>query len=265
MARSESPHQAFSRAGLARHHDARQLIDLRVFRSGNVYRHTRGLEALERRRAGAPAGGLPWAPRSLPQVIIWLNGTFGVGKTTTAESLLEALPDARLFDTEDVGHLLRPMLKSTPVEDFQEWPPWRSLIVDVATRVLGYSAGILVVPQTVLVEHYWDEISAGLASAGIAVHHVNLHADRATLSRRIEADGALPAGVRQWRLAHLDAYEQSLTWLRGKGQLVDTSTLTPTEVASAISAAAQVSKGLARPAGRGSRRAHPMSWRRPGR
>jgi hypothetical protein len=41
-------------------------------------------------------------------VIIWLNGTFGAGKTTTAAELLTLLPGSRLFDPETVGFMLRP-------------------------------------------------------------------------------------------------------------------------------------------------------------
>jgi adenylylsulfate kinase-like enzyme len=33
-------------------------------------------------------------------VIVWLNGAFGMGKTTTAAELLSLLPDARQFDPE---------------------------------------------------------------------------------------------------------------------------------------------------------------------
>ncbi|SEC34411.1 hypothetical protein SAMN04489727_3418 [Amycolatopsis tolypomycina] len=39
-------------------------------------------------------------------MIVWLNGTFGAGKTTTAAELARLL-GARTFDTEFVGYLLR--------------------------------------------------------------------------------------------------------------------------------------------------------------
>ena len=43
--------------------------------------------------------------------MIWINGTFGVGKTTTAEALVEAEPALRLFDPEAVGYMLMHVLK----------------------------------------------------------------------------------------------------------------------------------------------------------
>ena len=40
-------------------------------------------------------------------MIVWLNGAFGAGKTSTAKELLQLLPNARLYDPEHVGFLLR--------------------------------------------------------------------------------------------------------------------------------------------------------------
>jgi hypothetical protein len=48
-------------------------------------------------------------------VIIWLNGGFGAGKTTLGEELRRRLPDAVLYDPEDVGLMPRAD-KLTPAE-----------------------------------------------------------------------------------------------------------------------------------------------------
>jgi hypothetical protein len=39
-------------------------------------------------------------------VIVWLNGAFGVGKTTTVLQLPALVPGSRLFDPETVGYML---------------------------------------------------------------------------------------------------------------------------------------------------------------
>lgn len=165
-------------------------------------------------------------------MIVWLNGTFGVGKSTTSELLAKTLPGARLFDAETVGDLLAPILSDVPCEDFQEWDPWRGLVVETAARVLDFVGGTLVLPQTVLVERYWDEIAAGLDARGIPVHHFVLHAAEEKLVRRIQNDGTNPNS--SWRLGHLRAYQEALPWLREKGQIVETDSLTPQQVAEAI-------------------------------
>ncbi len=56
-------------------------------------------------------------------MIIWLNGGFGAGKTTLAEELHRRLPDAVVYDPEDVGLMLWKWMP--PNGDFQHLPSWR--------------------------------------------------------------------------------------------------------------------------------------------
>lgn len=168
-------------------------------------------------------------------MIVWVNGTFGVGKTTTSKELVSQLPQSRIFDSEYVGYMLQHVLESVPVKDFQEWSPWRPLVVETASRVLDYVGGVLVVPQSVLVELYWLEIRTGLEKAGIPVRHFVLHAERDTITQRIESDTEV-TGARQWRLDHLDAYEEARPWLSREAEVINTTGIAPTQVAQLIAA-----------------------------
>ncbi|MCX4851639.1 AAA family ATPase [Streptomyces sp. NBC_00893] len=167
-------------------------------------------------------------------MIIWLNGTFGAGKTTTAKELTSRIPSSRLFDAEKVGEMLWHVL-GVPEGDFQDFPPWRGLVVETARQVLDYVGGTLVVTQTVLVEQYWREIHEGLTEAGIAVHHFLLDSDQDTLVERIETD-TKPESVsaRQWRLDHLAEYERARTWLHREAQVIDTTDVVPSCVAEIV-------------------------------
>jgi thymidylate kinase len=165
-------------------------------------------------------------------MIVWLNGTFGAGKTTTARLLVRALPQARIFDTETVGYMLEHVL-TEPVEDFQDNRPWRTLVVRTAVEVLNHVGGTLVIPQTVLNEGYAEEIFGGLAAEGVKTHHFVLHVDRDELVRRITEDQE-EAGARQWRLDHVERYEAARTWLSEKGTVVDTTAKGPQEVVALI-------------------------------
>ncbi|WP_433436166.1 ATP-binding protein [Nonomuraea sp. CA-141351] len=166
-------------------------------------------------------------------MIVWLNGTFGAGKTSTANELIPLIPGARYFDPEQVGMMLQTVSDMPPVGDFQHWNPWRALVVETAVRLLDYLGGVLVMPQTVLVEEYWREIHAGLGKAGIPLHHFVLHTDQATLARRIKGDSATISG---WRLDHLPVYEDAFPWLSREGRVVDTTELQPAEVARIVAA-----------------------------
>jgi hypothetical protein len=165
-------------------------------------------------------------------VIVWVNGAFGAGKTTTAAKLVGLLPAARLFDPEQVGYLLRHVLYE-PVDDFQDLPPWRGLVRETARRILDHAGGTLVAPQTILVERYAREVLGGLTADGVPVHHVVLHTGRDELVRRIEHDSADP-GARRWRLDHVEAYFAAVPWLHAAGTVVDTTGRAPDEVAHAI-------------------------------
>lgn len=173
-------------------------------------------------------------------MIVWLNGTHGAGKTTTAALLRRLLPDSRVFDAEKVGETLMdisPALPPDGTDNFQHWPPWRPLVVETARHVLDYTGGILVMPMTVLVKEYWREIAGGLAAHGIPVRHFVLHADQETLRGRIAGDTELGPDS-PFRLRYLQPYaEAARTWLHAEAEVVDTTRLTPAEAALRIAEA----------------------------
>lgn len=166
-------------------------------------------------------------------MIIWLNGTFGAGKTTTARLLAQQDQRLRVFDPEWVGYMLRANLSDYPVTDFRHWESWRLLTPVVADELLRFSGQHLVTPQTVLEEAYWDELVAGLSQRGRDVLHVLLEADEDVLRDRIEAD--LDPAAKPWRIEHLSKYARARPWLTSRADaIVNTTQLTPAQVADRI-------------------------------
>jgi hypothetical protein len=167
-------------------------------------------------------------------VIIWLNGTFGAGKTTTADLLLNASPRLRKFDPESVGYMLRENLTDRPVTDFRHWESWRILTPIVADELIRLSGQSLVAPQTVLEEDYWNELLGGLSQRGHHVFHVLLDADPDVIRQRIEADAVTPQ-AKSWRLDHLTRYADARGWLARRADLVvDATRQGPVQVAEGI-------------------------------
>ncbi|MFE1197074.1 NUDIX hydrolase [Streptomyces olivaceoviridis] len=173
--------------------------------------------------------------------VVWINGAFGAGKTTTARELIELIPNSALFDPEVLGgaltHLLPPK-HLAEAGDFQDLPIWRRLVVDTAAAMLAELGGTLVVPMTLLRQEYRDEIFGGLAARRIAVHHLLLAPAETILRERIaerEIPPDLPDGeirVRQWSYDHIEPYRAALaSWLTADAHPVDTSDLTPYETA----------------------------------
>jgi chloramphenicol 3-O-phosphotransferase len=165
-------------------------------------------------------------------VIIWLNGTFGCGKTSTAAELHSLVPSSRVFDPETVGYMLQPNLADQPVSDFQHWPPWCPLVVATATSGLARFTGQhLIAPQTILVRPHLEQIFAGLRDAGLDVFHVVLDAGEEVLRQRIQGS----AEAQAWRLDHLAEYRTSRAWMiRAADLAVDTGCRTPAEIAHQI-------------------------------
>ncbi|MFI1827606.1 NUDIX domain-containing protein [Streptomyces sp. NPDC020412] len=127
-------------------------------------------------------------------MIVWINGAFGSGKTTTAGELVELIPNSTLYDPELTGahlHRLLPAKQLDEVDDYQDLPIWRRLVVDTAAAMLAQLGGVLVVPMTLLRQEYRDEIFGGLAARRIPVRQVLLRPDETILRARIEARGEL--------------------------------------------------------------------------
>ena len=177
-------------------------------------------------------------------MIVWINGAFGAGKTTTARELIDLIPNSTLFDPELIGagltHLLPPKHLSE-VGDFQDLAVWRRLVVDTAAALLAELEGVLVVPMTLLRQDYRDEIFGGLAARRIPVRHVLLAPAETILRERIAGREAPPdltdgqTGVRQWSYDHIEPYRAALAdWLTADAHPVDTSALTPYEAAERV-------------------------------
>ena len=167
-------------------------------------------------------------------MILWLNGPFGVGKSTCTARLTQRDPRARVYDPERLGWVLQRTVGLVRPGDFQDLSVWRRGVVrGVARRATPDRT--LVVPMTLLDEGYTDEILGGLRARGHDVLHVTLHASGDVLRARAEADQDDP-GARPWRLAQAERYAAAASRLAERGPRVDTDGRTPDEVADEVTA-----------------------------
>jgi predicted kinase len=135
-------------------------------------------------------------------MIVWINGPFGVGKSTVAALVCELVPGARPFDPERIGHLLGEVVE-VPTGDFQDLRLWRALTVATLAGLCREHGGIWVVPMTVIDDGYRAEIMSGLRGHGVQVRQFLLTAPEPVVRARIDADHSLPAAGREWRHRHL--------------------------------------------------------------
>jgi AAA domain-containing protein len=128
-------------------------------------------------------------------MIVLINGSFGVGKTTTAEALVASLPNALLYDPEEVGFMLRSILgKFDPRDDFQDFPMWPSLVAETARSIKEAYGCDLIVPMTLRREDYLSAIMGGLRQVDNDCHHFCLLASQEEIFRRLRSRGETEGG-----------------------------------------------------------------------
>ncbi|WP_195574201.1 AAA family ATPase [Paenibacillus sp. 1001270B_150601_E10] len=123
-------------------------------------------------------------------MIIWINGAFGSGKTSTAFELYRRLPNSHVFDPEEAGYYIR---KNVPKEvakrDFQDFPMWRDINYQMLYHLSQNYKGVVIVPMTIVDPLYFEEIVGRLRDQQVSVHHFTLWAEKETLQKRLRKRG----------------------------------------------------------------------------
>ncbi|WP_406282200.1 AAA family ATPase [Streptomyces sp. NBC_00209] len=141
-------------------------------------------------------------------MIIWINGAFGGGKTTLVTELHRRLPEALVFDPEDVGFVLRGIVE-VPEGNFQNIPLWRKQVASLAQGLVEEYGRPVLAPMTVVRRQYADEIFGALDKAGVPVHHFFLNVSAPVLEQRLHDRVLLPddperdEAARRWGKARI--------------------------------------------------------------
>jgi predicted kinase len=118
-------------------------------------------------------------------MVIFVNGSFGVGKTTVARLLVQRLPGSALFDPEPLGmglqRLTRPFRR---VDDFQDLRAWRLWSIRLI-RVLRGLRRVVVVPMAFSNEEYLRELVAQIRRSDVETFHFCLVAPLAVVQQRL--------------------------------------------------------------------------------
>lgn len=121
-------------------------------------------------------------------MFILLNGSFGIGKTTIAELLVQNLPNAAIYDPERPGYVLRRLpawmlgLARQP-QDYQDLALWRKLIALGAKR-RHKKASAVIVPMAFTNLRYLDDFARALDAHG-RVHRLCLVAPLEVVRSRL--------------------------------------------------------------------------------
>ena len=165
-------------------------------------------------------------------MIYWINGPYGVGKSTVAEALQKMLPKAHIYDAEEVGNAIR---DNFPEESkysiiFEGYSLWRETNYKLLKEIYERYDGDIIVPMTLTLPMSYEEIIKRLIDSDIKVEYVILDADHMTVHDRIIARGEKEGC---WCMQNIDV---CLEALKNDQQAVhiDTCAKSPEQIAEEI-------------------------------
>ena len=166
-------------------------------------------------------------------MIVFINGAFGVGKTTIAEQLVAQLPNSMLYDPEEVGFFLRNIVQPIEqFEDFQDLTMWRTLVVTTAQLLKETYGRTLVMPMTIWYQPYFNEIMSGLRQIDPRLYHFCLIAKKETLMERLQSRYNSPDAL-AWCLQRIERCVNAFQ-LPAFAVQVETDAKTPEEIKAEI-------------------------------
>ncbi len=166
------------------------------------------------------------------KTIVWINGPFGVGKTTVAVQLAARLPASIILNPETIGAVLLGLHPRRP-RDFQDVRLWRTL-TSLALRLLMKSGcRTVIVPMTVLNPVYLSDILDPLSRGPVALLHFVLDVADEVLRQRIGFDASDPRASK-WRTAAIARYFAVRLSMAKVGHVIDMTDLQPQEIAERI-------------------------------
>ena len=157
-------------------------------------------------------------------MIIWINGSFGVGKTTVAEKLKEKIDKSIIYDPEKIGMFLSNTLP-TKEDDFQDYELWRTINYEMLKN-LYTEFEVIIVPMTITNLQYYNEIVGRLERDGINIKHFILIASKENIISRLNARG----NSTEWANMQVDRCDKAFKDDYLKGQKIDTNNKNVDEV-----------------------------------
>jgi len=165
-------------------------------------------------------------------VILWINGAFGSGKSSVAEEIAKRVNKSFIYDPEQVGYFL---WDTFPDElkrkgNFQHLQIWRECNYKILKHIADNYDGMIIVPMTIYVKQYYDEIIGCLLKESIPVKHFILSTSKQTIINRLAQREEPSDG---WAAEHIDvcihAFNNDIT-----EQKIDTESMDIHEIASQI-------------------------------
>jgi hypothetical protein len=132
-------------------------------------------------------------------MIVFINGSFGIGKSTIARLLRDAIPGSTIYDPEWAGSVLMRLprwikLKGAGTDDFQDIELWRRLTIAGVRLFSFFASGKVIVPMTFSRQAYLDEVMSGIRRHDAETKIFCLKARLPTIQERLVKRGTKTEG-----------------------------------------------------------------------
>ncbi len=164
-------------------------------------------------------------------MIIWINGSFGAGKTTLSKVLLDHIPDSIIYDPEQVGFVIHRAVPESREIDFQTFAIWRRLVIDFAKGFQTQFDKNLIIPMTLVVPEYQRQIFKALYDTKNGFHHFYLDIEESLLRERISNQKDMSEETNNWRLAQVERCLKAKSTMPDDTIFLNSGMLTPEKLA----------------------------------
>jgi broad-specificity NMP kinase len=133
-------------------------------------------------------------------MIVMINGSFGIGKTTVARLLRDSLPGSVIYDPEWAGLVLMRLprwikFKGSGSDDFQHIDLWRRSAVAGIRLFRLFASDTVIVPMTFSHRAYFDEVVKGIRRLDPELRVFCLKASLSVVKKRLVGRGTKIEGA----------------------------------------------------------------------
>ena len=161
-------------------------------------------------------------------MIIWINGSFGVGKTSVAELLKNKIDHSIIYDPEGIGGFLSDLFNHEK-SDFQDYELCRTLNANILQNLSSIYETIII-PMTITNLNYYNEIIKGLENSGTEIKHFILSATKENIINRLDSRKNSTA----WSYKQVDRCIKSFEKNEFGAKIINTDNMTIEDVSTII-------------------------------